>query len=468
MCVKFKVSRFFRMIERDGIVAVFNLLHPNPAYLQSATWNQIIGGTRGGNRPVCDELIRLSVFIENATVDTHELEQYRHWATKLLNRPSILYLMLAQGCNVACTYCPIPKLAAQHGNNLLSYDNAVAGIKLWQAHIQDWNDDEPFCLIFYGGEPLLNKVLLERLLGYVAEQQSAGALPKKLELILPTNGLLIDSSLAGQLAKHNVLVVIGIDGSPIYNDATRRTNEGKATSSLIEEVVYVFKERGVSLAASTTLTPDNVYAASEHRAYLTSLGIKRFGFNVLKGAALQKNLTTMTAVEYYRAAAQAVVSGYIGNNSEVLEWQFQKKFSALAAGHPFAIDCTCYGSQLVIQADGVVTNCPFLRVNHGRVSQLPKRFRIGETCAVQLWRQRIPLLTSSNNITADQVWLHGGGCAWNSYELHGDITVQDSGNELFNSEVMRALIWKLLPENERERLLAEETPYWNHRRIGAV
>lgn len=458
-------SRFLRVIEQDEFVAVFHQLHPDPIYFRKEDWKEAARNTQALSRAVVDELIQQGILVESDETDPRELEMYRSSVTKLLNRPSILYLMLAQGCNSACTYCPIPALAERHGNNLLSFDNAIAGIRLWQEHIKDWSDCDPYYLIFYGGEPLLNRLVLEQLLDIVATQRTSGQLPSRFELILPTNGLLVDPALAALLAKHNVLVVLGIDGAPSYNDATRRTTEGEPTSAAVEYASRLLREYGVRLAASMTLTPANVHAADEHRTYFAHLGITRIGFNVLRGIALRASLGTMSTAEYYRAAAKAVVAGYIEEGTGVQEYQLQKKLDALVVGQPFAVDCTCYGSQLVVQADGAVTNCPFLRVDFGHVRSLPRGFRIAETETVRLWRWRIPLLVGDENNSADTSFLHGGGCAWGTFELYGDPARHDDDNELFNLEVMYALIWRRLPRQAREHLLSGEIVHWNHRRL---
>lgn len=460
----YEFSRFLRTVECEGLVVVFHQLHPSPTYFCKQNWDQILSGTLPLSSEDVNHLIQQGLLIEDCSADTSELEQYRSLVEKMMNRPSILYFMLAQGCNNTCTYCPIPALALQYGNNLLSLEDAIAGINLWQEHLEDWNDDDPYFLIFYGGEPLLNQAVFEQLLHHIDTQRDH--LPSNLELILPTNGLLVDPPLAELLAKHNILVVLGIDGTPSHNDATRRTNEGDPTSATVERVSYLLRDHGVRLAASMTLTPSNVHAADEHRAYFVQLGIKNIGFNVLKGSALKALLGTMSTTEYYHAAAKAVVGGCRLEDMIVQEYQLQKKLDALVAGQPFAVDCTCYGNQLVVQADGTVTNCPFLHVDLGHVQSLSNQFRIAETEVVQSWRQRIPLLNRKESWFAGASFLHGGGCAWGAHELHGDSTKKDDDNELFNSEVMYGLIRKLLPQQAREDLLSGEITYWNHRRFG--
>lgn len=461
-----KLSRFLRVIEQNAFIAVFHQLHPEPVYFRKDLWENMAYGSEEFPKLTQDELVERKLLIEDDAVDCHELEAYRASISNSLDRPSILYLMLAQGCNNACTYCPIPAISLLRGYTLLSFDNAIAGIELWQRHLADWSDNDPYYVLFYGGEPLLNRTVFEQLVCDVAQRKMSGELPVNVELVLPTNGLLIDDALAEMLAQHNILTVLGIDGAPLYNDATRRTREGEPTSMMLERKVKLLHRYGVRLAASTTLTPANVYAASEHKAYLSSLGITHIGFNVLKGNALKMSLSFMSEAEYYHAVAEAVMLGYRDNDG-VIEYQFQKKIDALAERKPFSVDCTCYGNQLVIQADGMVTNCPFLRIDLGHVRSLPSDFRIGKSEAVSSWRRRIPLLIEEKGSEC-RSFLHGGGCAWGSNELYGVLSKPDTGNELFNSEVMYAIVWKNLSERARDQLFRGECVHWSYRGIGSL
>lgn len=376
--------------------------------------------------------------------------------------------MMAQGCNFACTYCPIPALAKRYGERLLSFEDAVAGVKLWQKHIEDQpQDDEPYFLIFYGGEPLLNREVLERLLPYISDERSAGRLPKKLGLMLCTNGSLVDERLSKLFARYGVTVAVGIDGPRDHNDRIRITVGGEPTFIEIERAVRQLVSDGVRVVASVTITPANVYQLAEYPALLRKLGISQFGFNLMKGEALNRELNGGSVEEYCRAAAIGVTRGLIDmtDDGRCYEYQLEKKLTALRNGLPFSVDCTCYGNQLVVQADGQVTNCPFLRFDQGHVRELPDSFRIGQTETVKAWRGRLPLFNDS--ILADGV-LDGGGCAWSSSELCGNALAQDNLNAIFTKEVTHELIWTLLPRERAEALRRGKTSHWSYRRIGPL
>jgi len=469
----FRASRFLRALMRDGLVALFHQLRPEPVYLSEQVWRdfpeQVISGTLPKRmNGLVQELVARKLLVSDENIDADELAKVRASTLRLLSRPTILYLMMAQGCNFACTYCPIPALAKRYGERLLSFEDAVAGIKLWRKHIEDNpQDDEPYFMIFYGGEPLLNREVLERLLPYVSGEQSAGRLPKKLELMLCTNGSLVDGQLSKLCARYGAVVAVGLDGPQDHNDRIRITVDGERTFAEIERAIKQFVGDGVRVVASVTITPANVQRLAEYPVFLRKLGISQFGFNLIKGEALTRELAGGSAEEYCRAAARSVVQGLteMTEDGRCYEYQLEKKLTALCNGLPFSIDCTCYGNQLVVQADGQVTNCPFLRFDQGHVRELPDSFRIGQAETVKAWRNRLPLFNDS--IPADGV-LDGGGCAWSSSELYGDALAQDNINAIFTKEVTHELIWTLLPRERAEALRRRESVCWNYRRIGSL
>lgn len=471
---RLSLSCFLRVSERDGLVALVHQLRPEPVYLSKKNWRDIKACIAKGIRPQhksLSELMGRGLLIDDSKVDQRLLEKSRKQGLKRLNRPTILYLMMAQGCNFACSYCLIPALAKQYGERLLSFEDAVAGVALWRRHIEEYpHDDEPYFLIFYGGEPLLNQGVLERLLPYLSEEQNAGRLPKKLELMLCTNGSLIDKRLSKLFARHEVTVAVGVDGPQEENDRVRIASDGSPTFAVIERAIGQLVSDGLRIAASVTITPMNAHRLAEYPDFLRKLGITRFGFNLMKGGSLIRELAGGSVEDYCRAAARGVLHGLanMAEDGQCEEYQLHKKLAALQNGLPFSVDCTCYGNQLVIQPDGQVSNCPFLRLDQGHVTQLPDTFRIGHTDTVKAWRRRLLLLDDSIITDGKNRVLNSGGCAWSSSELHGDIAAPDTVNAIFTEEVTNELIWTFLPKEQADKLRRGEATHWCYRRIGSL
>lgn len=455
------LSKFLYKQERMGVVAIFHMLHPHPLYLSRETWSDVLA--RNTIPEELSVLLHTKQLLVEPGEDEIALREAQAKAMLRLSRPTILYLMLAQDCNNACTYCPVPALAQRYGSHILSFENAVAGIDLWKQHILRHADEEPYYLMLYGGEPLLNRVVLDQIIKHARDVRVS--LPKRTNIIVPTNGRLLDESLARFFREHEVHVALGIDGPPSIHDQLRVSDTLSATSVEVIRALRLLQDEGVAVSASVTLTPHSVLRADEIREYLRTVGVTAFGFNVLKGSALQESLGTMTPGEYYLAAARAVVGGLCA--VDLTEYQLQKKLRVLTEGETFGLDCTCYGNQIVVQADGVVTNCPFLRYEMGKVSALSSNFDITKTEGVQKWRRRLPIFSDGWSAKPDKSLPHGGGCTWGAHNPSDDLWVVDDGNTTYNSEVIHELIWQILPGDVADRFARGGICHWDYRGHGS-
>ena len=312
----------------------------------------------------------------------------------------------------------------------------------------------------------MNRGVLEQLLPRVKRMHDKGDLPENLELMLCTNGVLLDDSLVSTLKQHGVTVALGIDGPEEDNDRIRVGEQGEPTFARIRKVVDLLVDRGIMTVASVTITPHNLGRLDAYPDFLRTLGITKFGYNLVKGRVLDRMLGELSREQYYKAAAKAVLSGFY-NDVEPYEHQLEKKLAVLQQGLPFGVDCTCQGSQLVIQADGQVSNCPFLRRDQGTVSELDQNFRIWQTETVSKWRERLPIL-SKGGLQKEEGFLSGGGCTWSSFELTGEETATDIGNEIFNQEVLNGLVWATLSKEAGQDLAMGRTKYWHYRRIRSL
>ncbi len=429
-------SRYLCTRERDGVVAVFHELHPNPVYVTASEWRAYLsGGT-------LSDLLE-SQLQEQKLIVSGEAEDNRSFAVaearllEKLQHVTILYLMTAQGCNAKCGYCPVPDIAKRYGVSLLTTEAAKAGIDLWQLHLEDvFDDNRDYFVIFYGGEPLLNKPVIAASLRYLEAQKAADKLPKRVQYMVATNGLLIDDSFVDLCLEHQMSVAVGLDGDAQANDALKIDVEGRPTFETIVSAIKRLVAAGVPTYASCSITPFNLDHVDEMSALFRELGVKKFGFNFLRGQKLVELVGANGVGSYYRKAAKAIIRHARNQAESGFEFQMEKKALAYSRGDFFPLDCTCYGSQLVIQPDGQVSNCPFFKARLGDVQSLGADFRIGDQPIVQEWRRRLPIYHSS-----DAKALSGGGCAWGMVSQNLNPSVTDVGSRIFAEEVLDEFIW---------------------------
>jgi len=430
-------SRYLRTKEREGVVAIFHELHPDPIYCSLEKWNEIVQGLANDHESLVATLKSKNLIVSSHCDDDRDFEKVESELMVKLNNPSILYLMTAQGCNFNCKYCPVPGIAKRHGESLLSVNDAIAGINLWRSHLDDTHDpDSSYFVIFYGGEPLLNKDTISASLSYLDREIRKGSLPSNINFMIATNGSLIDKKTIEMFKKYDVMVAVGLDGPKELNDSLRVDCDGEGTFDRITASIEELTRSGIRTFVSTSITPDNIDHIMEYSSFLKDFGIEKFGFNFLKGEMLM-NMVGRDGIEgYYQKSSLGVIANYRQHDQAGFEYQMEKKQEAFDGGIFYPVDCTCYGNQLVIQPDGQISNCPFYKAKLGHIQSVNPAFRIWDQDIVREWRKRLPIYHEG-----EAKALSGGGCAWSSIELKGDYVTMDDSSTIFSEEVLNEFIW---------------------------
>lgn len=437
-----QVSRYLKVRERWGDVALFHELRPDPLYCRKSEWEPLVKDVAAcRHASLYQKLVSRGLLVTCDADDDHELREVSARLERRMSQPTILYLMLAQGCNFACKYCPIPEQAKRYGERLLSAEDARAGVDLWLGHIRESPDPPgPRFLIFYGGEPLLNKEVIESTIRYVTQLRRCGQSPENIRLMICTNGALFDLEMARLCKEHNIMVVVGIDGLSEFSNSLRVDAEGHGTFDKVVSVIRLLVEGGVRTCASVCVTPMNVNQLAECVVFLGDLGIEKVGFNILKGRLLLQHVRREDLGTYYRKAARGIIESARRHEKPNFEYQMEKKRSAFESGDFFPDDCTCYGNQIVVQPDGQISNCPFFKAQLGHVRDVGADFRIWDALVVRQWRQRLPIYCKEYE-NADWKGMCGAGCAWSCGELHGDNFAIDEGSKILGEEAFNEFIW---------------------------
>ena len=430
------LSQYLCTRERDGEMVLFHALHPVPIYCSTDEWKRFSGSKTGGLDQLVAALQDQGLLVASADEDRQAFARAEETLFAKLDRPTILYLMTAQGCNFKCGYCMVPDMAEKHGATLLSNEAARAGIDLWLEHVHTMGDDgQEYYVIFYGGEPLLNKEVIVDSLEYLAELNDMGLLPGRTRYMVATNGSMIDDQFVSLCKQYQVSVAVGLDGPQLVNDTLKVDLFGHSTYERIVRAIKLLVAANIPTFISCSVTPFNIDQADQFGNFFRKLGVSKFGFNFLKGQKLVDLVGKDGVTAYYRKAAQVVMRQYQQDAEPGFEYQMEKKLEAFTRGKFFPVDCTCYGNQLVIQPDGQISNCPFYKAMLGDVQTTGRDFRIADQSIVHAWRKRLSLYQQS-----DAKALCGGGCVWGLND-QGQDTAGDIGSLIFAEEVLNEFIW---------------------------
>lgn len=155
-----------------------------------------------------------------------------------------LILIVTENCNLKCSYCAYASGAYQYNrkptDRTMSYEQATRAIDWFKESVSTRiarNPRKSYGLSFYGGEPLLNIELIDRVLNYV-EQKCKGLF----FTVLTTNGVLLNEENVRILEKHSVHLAVSIDGPQEEHDRRRVDHGEKGSHSRIFENLSRIKQ----------------------------------------------------------------------------------------------------------------------------------------------------------------------------------------------------------------------------------
>ena len=127
------------------------------------------------------ELIALEVVSDGSPL-TPEIGLKRVERTAI----NTVVLNVNTGCNLSCTYCYKEDLDKPSAGKKMDVETAIASVEML---LKESPDEERFTVVFFGGEPLSNRKLIEYMVDY-CEKRFAEA-GKLVEFVMTTNATLL-------------------------------------------------------------------------------------------------------------------------------------------------------------------------------------------------------------------------------------------------------------------------------------
>lgn len=146
-------------------------------------------------------------------------------------------------CNLCCKYCYVDK-----SKDIMTLDIAERAIKYI---IPLLKDNEANNIRFHGGEPLLNKEIIE----YIIKELYLQVGNKNMHFYLTTNGTIINGV---DFIIENVKISVSIDGTQYYNDLNRIYKNCEGTYSYIDKFIRRMKSKDIHFNIRMTIHPNNV------------------------------------------------------------------------------------------------------------------------------------------------------------------------------------------------------------------
>lgn len=170
-------------------------------------------------------------------------------ALNISEKPSGIELCLTEGCNLACTYCYCSKNQAVEHNAMMTKETAKKAIDIIMDSVK-----ESVVILLIGGEPLLNRVVIDFVMEYSQEQ--AKLKNKKVHYSMTTNATLLDDKMVEYIIKYQFGLMISLDGYKELHDAQCPTKDGRGSfDTVLQGVEKVMAARGYLTVRSTMISP---------------------------------------------------------------------------------------------------------------------------------------------------------------------------------------------------------------------
>ncbi len=182
-----------------------------------------------------DNSIKLNETIINSSFAiTHDNEYIGCFVNR---KRKILLLQVTQNCNMRCKYCVFSdKYSRNRTTKKMSFSTAKRAVDMHFEH----NTGSLFTNIgFYGGEPLLNFVLIKKVITYINKYYPY----KVVYYNITTNGLLLNEIIIDFFEKNKVNLMISLDGPKTLHDARRLDANNRPTFDRVIEIIEYIKRK---------------------------------------------------------------------------------------------------------------------------------------------------------------------------------------------------------------------------------
>lgn len=167
-----------------------------------------------------------------------------------------LILQVTQMCNFNCAYCPYAgngKFDRGHYNKAMPWDIAQRAVDLL---IKNSRNSKELSIGFYGGEPLLEYQLIQKVVRYSKEK--AGI--KNLQFGMTTNGYMITDEMVDFFKKYGFSITISFDGPQHIHDKNRTLGaNGKGTFQQVYKNMKKMKEKGLSFGINAVWDTEEAF-----------------------------------------------------------------------------------------------------------------------------------------------------------------------------------------------------------------
>lgn len=168
--------------------------------------------------------------------------------------PSGILLMVSQTCNLACKYCYAGGGSYGSPVSLMSPELGKKAIDLLMKRAPRKGQ---YTVIFFGGEPLLNFGLIQRVVAYCLRRSDERNDHPRFRFSMTTNGTVLSEEILEFLKQHSFTLMVSFDGKGFHAE-NRPFRNGRSSEELVLRNIKRLTEAGIPVQLRATLLPEMV------------------------------------------------------------------------------------------------------------------------------------------------------------------------------------------------------------------
>ncbi|QOT82044.1 quinohemoprotein amine dehydrogenase maturation protein [Cupriavidus basilensis] len=298
------------------------------------------------------ELLALEI-VSNGMPLTPEFGMRRVEGTAL----NTVVLNVNTGCNLSCTYCYKEDLDKPSAGKRMDVETAKASVEM----LLSQSPDEPrYTVVFFGGEPLSNRKLIEYMVDHCEARFAAAG--KVVDFVMTTNATLLTEEIVDYLNAHRFGLSVSMDGPKSIHDRNRLTVGGSGTYDVVRRKVAMLLDRYTSrpVGARVTLTrgTSDVEAIWDH--LFNEIGFAEVGFAPVTSGDIDTFNLTAEELQGVFASMKALGRRYLAAALEHRNIGFSNLHQLITdihEGHKKALPCGAGLKMLAVDHKGDLNLC---------------------------------------------------------------------------------------------------------------
>lgn len=192
------------------------------------------------------ELLEKNYFVKNLDFYSKSMNTLKDRNLKCIE------LNVSHTCNMNCRYC-YGEYGSYGGQEMLM--NVETSKMAIDFLIKNSGDNKELVISFFGGEPLMNFNVIKQSVYYSIEQ--CKKYNKEISFDLTTNGTLLSGEIMDFIIKHNINIVLSMDGEKGEQDYLRPLRDNKSSYDTIAKKLVMYQKSKNSLYCRSTITRKN-------------------------------------------------------------------------------------------------------------------------------------------------------------------------------------------------------------------